>query len=58
VIWEVTVEIQARTDYPVFADAVSGVSWPSIAAGAVAAVAISLALLALGAGLGLSSISP
>jgi hypothetical protein len=34
----------------------SGVSWGSIAAGAVAAAA--LALLALGAGLGLSSISP
>jgi hypothetical protein len=36
----------------------SGVSWASIAAGAVAAAALSLALLALGAGLGLSSISP
>jgi hypothetical protein len=58
VIWEIAVEIQARTDYPVFADAVAGVSWASIAAGAVAAVAISLALFALGAGLGLSSISP
>jgi len=46
------------TDYPIFADAVSGVSWASIAAGAVSAVAVSLALLALGAGLGLSSISP
>jgi hypothetical protein len=58
VSWKVTVEEQVRTDYPIFADAVSGVSWSSIAAGAVAAVAISLALLALGAGLGLSSISP
>jgi len=37
---------------------VSGVSWASIAAGAVVAAAISLVLLALGAGLGLSSISP
>src|SRR3979409_1559336 len=36
----------------------SGVSWASIAAGAVAAAALTLALLALGAGLGLSSISP
>ena len=34
----------------------SGVSWASIAAGAVAAAALTLALLALGAGLGLSSI--
>jgi hypothetical protein len=36
----------------------SGLSWASIAAGAVAAAALTLALLALGAGLGLSSISP
>jgi hypothetical protein len=36
----------------------SGVSWGSIAAGAVAAAALALALLALGGGLGLSSISP
>jgi hypothetical protein len=36
----------------------SGVSWASIAAGAVAAAALTLALLALGAGLGLSAISP
>jgi hypothetical protein len=40
------------------AEAMSGVSWASIAAGAVAAAALTLALLALGAGLGLSSISP
>jgi hypothetical protein len=39
-------------------EAMSGVSWASIAAGAVAAAALTLALLALGAGLGLSSISP
>jgi hypothetical protein len=38
--------------------AASGVSWSSIAAGAVAAVAVTLILVALGAGLGLSSISP
>lgn len=36
----------------------TGVSWASIAAGAVVAAATSLILLALGAGLGLSSISP
>jgi len=35
-----------------------GVSWASIAAGAVVAAATTLILLALGAGLGLSSISP
>jgi hypothetical protein len=39
-------------------DALSAVSWGSIAAGAVTAAAISLALIALGVGLGLSSISP
>jgi hypothetical protein len=47
-----------RTDSAVLPEAVSAVSWASIAAGAVAAAALSLALLALGAGLGLSSISP
>jgi hypothetical protein len=47
-----------RTDSAVSTDAMSAVSWASIAAGAVAAAALSLALLALGAGLGLSSISP
>jgi hypothetical protein len=36
----------------------SGVSWSSIAAGAVAAAALTLILLALGAGLGLASVSP
>jgi hypothetical protein len=36
----------------------SGVSWPAIAAGAIAAAALSLVLAALGAGLGLSAISP
>lgn len=35
-----------------------GVSWTSIAAGAVAAAALSLILVAFGAGLGLSAISP
>ena len=36
----------------------TGVSWPAIAAGAVAAAALTLALVAFGAGLGLSAISP
>jgi hypothetical protein len=58
VIWEIAVEIPARTDHSILAEALPGVSWASIAAGAIAAVAVSLALLALGAGLGLSSISP
>jgi hypothetical protein len=37
---------------------VTGVSWPSIIAGAVAAYAMTLVLLAFGTGLGLSAISP
>ena len=37
---------------------VTGVSWPSIIAGAVAACAMTLVLLAFGTGLGLSAISP
>jgi hypothetical protein len=36
----------------------TGVSWPSIVAGAVAACAMSLVLLAFGTGLGLSVVSP
>jgi len=36
----------------------SGVSWPAIAGGAVAAAALTLVLTAFGAGLGLSAISP
>jgi hypothetical protein len=48
----------ARTDSPAWEYAASGVSWTSIAAGAVVAAAISLALFAFGAGLGLSSVSP
>jgi hypothetical protein len=47
-----------RTESLGWTDVRSGVSWASIAAGAVAAAAVSLALLSLGAGLGLSSISP
>src|ERR1700704_5334743 len=47
-----------RTANTVIPDAMSAVSWASIAAGAVAAAALTLAFLALGAGLGLSSISP
>ena len=41
-----------------WADTVTGISWASVAAGAVVAAAVSLGLLGLGAGLGLSSISP
>jgi hypothetical protein len=37
---------------------VTGVSWPSIVAGAVAACAMTLVLLAFGTGLGLSVVSP
>ena len=47
-----------RTDSAVLSDALSAVSWGSIAAGAVVISAVMLPLLALGAGLGLSSISP
>jgi hypothetical protein len=36
----------------------SGVSWPAIIGGAVAAIALALVLLSLGAGLGLASVSP
>ena len=36
----------------------SGVSWPAIVAGAVAACAVTLLLLAFGTGLGLSMVSP
>src|ERR1700742_827371 len=36
----------------------SGVSWPSIVAGAVAACAMTLVLIAFGTGLGLSVVSP
>jgi hypothetical protein len=51
-------ETAIRTDSPLLGDGMSGASWASIAAGAVATCALTLALLALGAGLGLSSISP
>jgi hypothetical protein len=47
-----------RTDDARLVEAGAGVSWASIAAGAVVAAATTLILLALGAGLGLSSISP
>lgn len=36
----------------------SAISWPAIAAGAVATAAVTLILVALGAGLGLSAVSP
>lgn len=48
--------LETRT--PVVQDALSAVSWGSIAAGSVVMAATSLPLIALGAGLGLSSISP
>ena len=51
-------EVVGRSDGSSLTETLSGVSWASIAAGAVVASALSLALLALGAGLGLSSISP
>lgn len=37
---------------------VSGVSWPAVAAGAVASLALTLLLIAFGTGLGLSVVSP
>jgi hypothetical protein len=48
------------SEHPVWTESlpIGGLSWASIAAGAVAAAALTLALLSLGAGLGLSSISP
>jgi hypothetical protein len=55
---EARLETMARTDGSALIAAGSGVSWASIAAGAVVAAAMSLALFALGAGLGLSSVSP
>ena len=36
----------------------SGVSWASVAAGAVTSAALTLLLVAFGAGIGLSSVSP
>lgn len=47
-----------RSENAILTDALSAVSWASIAAGAVTASAVALPLWALGAGLGLSSISP
>ena len=47
-----------RADSAILTDAMSAVSWGSIAAGAIVTSAVMLPLLALGAGLGLSSISP
>lgn len=37
---------------------ISGVSWPAVAAGAVASLALTLVLIAFGTGLGLSVVSP
>lgn len=38
--------------------AIAGVSWPAVAAGAVASLALTLVLFAFGAGIGLSAVSP
>lgn len=51
-------ESTVRAERTVFTEALSGVSWASILAGAFVAAAISLALVALGAGLGLATVSP
>jgi hypothetical protein len=51
-------DASVRSDSAILSDALSAVSWGSIAAGAVTISAVTLPLLALGAGLGLSSISP
>ncbi len=47
-----------RTGELTSAETLSGISWGSIAAGAVTAAGVSLALLGLGVGLGLSAVSP
>lgn len=47
-----------RTERSPWTEALSGVSWTSVLAGAFVAAAVSLPLLALGAGLGLASVSP
>jgi len=47
----------AESGYPLEAST-SGVAWPAIIGGAVAAAALSLILLALGSGFGLASVSP
>jgi hypothetical protein len=52
------VETAVRSSSAGWTETVSGISWASVAAGAVVAAAVSLGLLALGAGLGLSSVSP
>jgi hypothetical protein len=51
-------ETAVHTDRIGWTEALSGVSWASILAGAFVAAAVSLPLLALGAGLGLASVSP
>jgi hypothetical protein len=56
--WETLMDASVRADDAILTDALSAVSWASIAAGAVVISSVTLLLLALGAGLGLSSISP
>jgi len=51
-------EFQLPTSSVVGNEAVSGVSWPAIVAGAFVSAAFALVLLALGSGIGLSSVSP
>jgi hypothetical protein len=48
----------AEPGIPASLSSASGVSWPAIFAGGVAAAAVSVMLLVFGAGLGLSSVSP
>jgi hypothetical protein len=52
-----TVGVDARNRQPL-EGSTSGVAWPAIIGGALAAAALSLILLALGAGFGLSTVSP
>jgi hypothetical protein len=56
--WETLMDAGVRADDAILTDALSAVSWASIAAGAVVISSVTLLLLALGVGLGLSSISP
>lgn len=51
-------ETAVGADRAVWTEALAGVSWAGILAGAFVAAAVSLPLLALGAGLGLASVSP
>jgi hypothetical protein len=52
-----TSDVHAENEQPV-GTSTSGVAWPAIIGGALAAIALTLILLALGSGLGLASVSP